>query len=291
MVGSRRCTRAGLAATEEVCSALSRFGVTIVSGLAQGIDRQAHLAGLSGLGRSVAVQATGLHVDYPPQNADLRRTLGRRGLVLTEHPPWTPPLAASFPVRNRIISGLSLGVLVAEAGTRSGSLITARLALEQGREVLALPGAFGQPTFAGCNRLIKDGATLVESAEDVLFALRDQLKGQLKELAAGASGAATNPGRPDGRSGESFGSEPRHPVQDQPGPDSLPVSFAPVPPDIAPDSPEGRVLALLASGERLHIDALAEGLDLEAAPASRVLLLLEMRGLVRQWPGMYYGRA
>jgi DNA processing protein len=343
VVGSRRCTRAGLSATEEVCAALSRFGVTIVSGLAQGIDRQAHLAGLSGLGRSVAVQATGLHVDYPPQNADLRRTLGRRGLVLTEHPPGTRPLATNFPVRNRIISGLSLGVLVAEAGTRSGSLITARLALEQGREVLALPGAFGQPTFAGCNRLIKDGATLVESAEDVLFSLRDQLKGQLKAMAPEALGASASSGgrdgfrpgagaafaghggpdsqaeartdfaevrdevrddariggRPVGRSCESCGSEPRdsaqdpaqYLAQDRPGPDASPAAFSPIPPDIAPDSPEGRVLALLASGERLHIDALAEGLDLAAAPASRALLLLEMRGLVRQWPGMYYGRA
>lgn len=274
VVGSRQCTRMGLSATEAIASALSRAGVTIVSGLAQGIDRQAHLSGLSGPGSSIAVMGTGLHVDYPPQNADLRRAMGARGLVLTEHPPGTRPLASNFPVRNRIISGLSLGVLVAEAAQRSGSLITARLALDHGREVFALPGPCGQPSFTGCHQLIKNGALLVDSAEDILVALRPHLAASLPGLApvraAPAPGPEGTPAGPGIRTATPAADRPRGP-----GP--------------APGTPEDRVLKALGQADRTHIDALAEVLDWEAPAVSRALLLLEMQGLVRQWPGMYYG--
>ncbi len=284
VVGSRKCSPMGVAATENICATLSRSGVTIVSGLALGIDRQAHLAGLSGLGRSIAVMATGLHVDYPPQNADLRRALGSRGLVLTEHPPGTRPLSTNFPIRNRIISGLSLGALVAEAGPRSGSLITARLALEQGRDVFALPGPYGQPSFSGCNQLIKNGALLVESADDIFLALREQLRGLAALIAPGKPSAPASAASPALAPTLS----PVDPVS-QAAPQAARIP-KPLPPDLDPSGPEGRLLGLLAGSERLHIDTLAERLDWEAGAASRVLLLLEMRGLVRQWPGMYYSR-
>ncbi|MDD4951590.1 MAG: DNA-processing protein DprA, partial [Desulfovibrionaceae bacterium] len=152
VVGARHCSGQGLEAAARISAELSAVGLTIVSGMACGIDRQAHLAGLSGIGRSIGVLGAGLDVNYPAGNADLRRDMEEKGLVVTEFGPGIRPEAGNFPFRNRIISGLSLGVLVAEAAERSGSLITARLAGDQGREVFALPGPAGRPESGGCNR-------------------------------------------------------------------------------------------------------------------------------------------
>ena len=144
VVGARECTPMGLEATGRISMQLSKSGITVISGLALGIDRQAHLGGLRGVGSSVAVLGCGLDVDYPQDNRDVRRRLGEKGLVVTEYGPGVRPRPEHFPIRNRLISGLALGVLVAEAAHDSGSLITARLAGEQGREVFALPGPIGQ---------------------------------------------------------------------------------------------------------------------------------------------------
>jgi DNA processing protein len=182
VVGARECTALGLDAAGRISSQLSRIGITVISGLALGIDRQAHLGGLSGIGGSIAVLGCGLDVDYPYGNHDVRRALDTRGLVVTEFGPGVTPRAGNFPFRNRIISALSLGVLVAEAAHNSGSLITARLAGEQGREVFALPGPLGQPTFTGCHRLIKQGAALVESAEDIVEILRYDFARELAHI-------------------------------------------------------------------------------------------------------------
>lgn len=168
IVGSRNATPQGALDAEAFAQDLSQAGMTIVSGLALGIDAAAHRGGLSGLGSSIAVVGTGLDRVYPAANKNLAHKLAESGLIISEFALGTPPLAGHFPKRNRIISGLSRGVLVVEAAPDSGSLITARVAAEQGREVLAIPGSIHSPLSRGCHALIKEGAKLVESAQDVM---------------------------------------------------------------------------------------------------------------------------
>lgn len=172
VVGSRNATPQGTRNAEQFARTLSERGLTIVSGLALGIDAAGHRGGLAGKGATIAVVGTGLDLAYPRANAELTEKIAAHGLVISEFPLGTPPLPANFPKRNRLIAGLSLGVLVVEAAPASGSLITARLAAEQGREVFAIPGSIHSPVARGCHALIKDGAKLVESAEDVLTELR-----------------------------------------------------------------------------------------------------------------------
>lgn len=168
VVGSRNATAQGLRNAEAFALAVSDSGLCVVSGLAQGIDAAAHRGGLAGKGCSVAVVGTGLDKVYPASNRALAHQLAQQGCMVSEFPLGTPPLPANFPRRNRIISGLSLGCLVVEAGLQSGSLITARMALEQGRDVFAIPGSIHTPQSKGCHSLIKQGAKLVESAQDIL---------------------------------------------------------------------------------------------------------------------------
>ncbi len=168
IVGSRNATPQGLRDAEAFALSLSDAGLTIVSGLALGIDAAAHRGGLSGSGSSIAVVGTGLDRIYPARNKALAHNLAEHGLILSEFPLGTPPLPGHFPSRNRLISGLSRGVLVVEATTDSGSLITARVAAEQGREVFAIPGSIHSPLARGCHALLKQGAKLVESAADIL---------------------------------------------------------------------------------------------------------------------------
>jgi DNA processing protein len=172
VVGSRNASAQGCANAELFAHALSLAGLTIVSGLALGIDAAAHEGGLAGPGSTVAVLGTGADRIYPACHGPLARRIGAEGCLLTEYALGTPPAPANFPRRNRIISGLASGVLVVEAAARSGSLITARLAAEQGRDVFALPGSIHAALSKGCHALIRDGAQLVESAADVLGPLR-----------------------------------------------------------------------------------------------------------------------
>lgn len=168
VVGSRNATPQGARDAEAFAHVLSDAGLTIVSGLALGIDAAAHRGGLMGAASSIAVIGTGLDRIYPAKNKALAHQLAESGLVVSEFPLGTPPVAGNFPRRNRIISGLSRGVLVVEAAPDSGSLITARVATEQGREVFAIPGSIHSPVSRGCHALIKQGAKLVESAADIL---------------------------------------------------------------------------------------------------------------------------
>ena len=169
MVGSRNASVQGVSNAQAFAEAFSTAGLTIVSGLALGIDSAAHVGALAaGAGSTVAVVGTGPDLVYPAKNRALWRRIVEAGCVVSEYAPGTPPLAHHFPQRNRIISGLSAGVLVVEAAARSGSLITARLAASQGREVFAIPGSIHAALAKGCHLLIKDGARLVESAADVL---------------------------------------------------------------------------------------------------------------------------
>ncbi|MCK8602005.1 DNA-processing protein DprA [Desulfoferrobacter suflitae] len=176
VVGSRAASPLGIAFTERLCMDLSQYGVTIVSGLAVGIDSAAHRGALRGKGRTLAVLGCGLDIEYPRINRALRGQIIKAGALLSEFPLETLPSAGNFPMRNRIISGLSLGVVVVEAAHRSGSLITARFALEQGREVFAVPGMARHYRSVGPHRLLKQGAKLVESAEDVLEELRPLIR-------------------------------------------------------------------------------------------------------------------
>ncbi|MBE7423251.1 MAG: DNA-protecting protein DprA [Zoogloeaceae bacterium] len=168
IVGSRNATPQGEANAEAFAAALSDAGLTIVSGLALGIDAAAHRGGLRGQSSTIAVIGTGIDRVYPPRNRALAREIAERGAIVSEFPLGTPALRENFPRRNRIISGLARGCLVVEAAERSGSLITARQAGEQGRDVFAIPGSIHSPLSKGCHKLIKQGAKLVEEARDIL---------------------------------------------------------------------------------------------------------------------------
>ncbi|MEK7236736.1 MAG: DNA-processing protein DprA [Nitrospirota bacterium] len=180
IVGARRATAAGRAMTEELSHDLAAAGMTVVSGLARGVDAAAHRGALAAQGRTVAVLGCGIDRTYPPEHDRLRRQIEERGAILSEAPVGAPPHSHHFPRRNRIISGLSLGVIVTEAAINSGSLITARLAAEQGREVFAVPGFVKQDTSRGTNALLKDGAALIERAQDVIDAVLPQLEPALR---------------------------------------------------------------------------------------------------------------
>lgn len=167
MVGARKFTLYGKHVAEELGAEIASRGITVVSGGARGIDTSSHTGALK-TGRTVAVLGCGIDVVYPPENRALFDEIAEKGAVISEYSPGTAPLAPFFPARNRIISGLSMGTLVVEAAERSGSLITAELALSQGRDVFAVPGSIYSPTSEGCNRLIQQGAKLVRSVDDVL---------------------------------------------------------------------------------------------------------------------------
>lgn len=184
VVGTRRPTIYGRQVTEEIVTDLSMNGMTIVSGLARGIDSVAHRAALEAGGKTIAVLASGLDIIYPSENTKLARAITERGALVSEHPPGTRPKPEHFPLRNRIMSGLSLGVLVVEAGERSGALITAHQALEQNREVFAIPGSILSPASRGTNCLIQEGAKLVRSYEDVLQELNMNTAPRQTEIAA-----------------------------------------------------------------------------------------------------------
>lgn len=251
LVGSRRPTRDGLKSAERLASELAAAGLLVVSGLARGIDTAAHRGALAGGGQTVAVLGCGVDVPYPPENGALSERIAAQGCLLSEFPLTTQPLAEHFPRRNRIISGLSRGVLVVEAAEQSGSLITARYALDQGREVLAVPGPITVASCKGSNRLIKEGAALVDSVEDVLLALGvtpQPSAGQLSLLG---------------------------PALEQPLPRCR----------LTPR--EAAVYELLAQGPR-HLDEITAALELTAGEVSAMVLGLELKGLLTQLPGSHY---
>ncbi|MCZ6863033.1 MAG: DNA-processing protein DprA [Alphaproteobacteria bacterium] len=179
VVGARNASGNGKRLAAKLADELGQAGFVVVSGLARGIDASAHKAALAG--GTVGVVAGGIDISYPKENTPLQEEIADRGVLLAESPVGVAPVARHFPRRNRIISGLSLGVVIVEAAPRSGSLITARMALEQGREVFAVPGSPLDPRARGANNLIRQGATLTESAKDIVDALADQMRRPLKE--------------------------------------------------------------------------------------------------------------
>lgn len=312
MVGSRECSRYGIELAHRIAMDLSETGVTVISGLAYGIDREAHLGGLKGPGSSIAVMGTGPDLIYPASNRDIWRELAEKGLILSEFPPGTKPLSGNFPLRNRIISGLSLGVLVVEATTKSGSLITARLAMEQGREVFAVPGPVSLKSYRGCHEIINKGAKLVHGAEDILLELKPQLEAFLaqgrgpksvpaplpefeqarllpdKPMAKAPArrvGAATPPARKPRATAPPLAKTSIRPASG-PAP-SGPPSARPHAPE--PTSPfEDNVSGHLAAMGATHIDSLCRIFGKDASEMSRTLVILELKGVVRRLPGGYY---
>ena len=191
IVGSRNCTPGGAHNAFDFASQLSSSGLTITSGMALGIDAAAHRGALHASGKTIAVTGTGLDLIYPSRNRKLAAEILEQGLIVSEFPLGTTPRPANFPQRNRIISGLSVAILVVEAAQRSGSLITARLAAEQGREVYAVPGSIHNPQTRGCHQLIRDGAALVDAPKDIVAGLSGLLNFVLEQQCQGPQNQTT----------------------------------------------------------------------------------------------------
>jgi DNA processing protein len=252
VVGSRNPTPSGLGNAREFARALASAGLCITSGLATGVDGAAHEGALAG-GTTIAVLGTGPDRIYPAVHHDLAHRIAESGLLVSEFPPGTPARAEHFPRRNRLISGLSLGTLVVEAAPHSGSLITARLAIEQGREVFAIPGSIHNPQARGCHALIRQGAKLVESAQDIVEEL-GSLLGSLEPIAH--------------------------------------TSDTPVPPtDDRLQDPDYQNLMDALGYDPVSIDELITRTGLTAETVSSMLLLLELEGHVSSAPGGRYSRA
>jgi DNA processing protein len=260
VVGSRNPTAGGVENTREFTRALVAHGLAITSGLASGIDGAAHAAAIECGGKTVAVTGTGLDQVYPASNRSLASAIRGHGVLVSEFPPGTPAQRSNFPSRNRIISGLSLGVLVIEAALNSGSLITARLAAEQGREVFALPVSIHNPLAKGCHRLIREGAKLVESIGDILQDLAP-LAGQL------AGALRTSPGASS----------------------SIRLENDPGQPKLA-DDPDYRKLWNSLAYDPLSMDSIILASGLTAKAVSAMLLMLELKGKVEAHPGGAYSR-
>lgn len=243
LVGTRKVSSYGRQVTEQFARELAEGKVTVVSGLAHGIDTIAHTATLDAGGRTIAVLANGLHTIYPPENMGLARRIveSGQGALVTEFPLGVKPDSRNFPARNRIISGLSLGILVTEAPKQSGALITANFALEQGRDVFGVPGSIYSPGSVGINKLIQDGAHLVTNVQDILMALNLFMVPQHIEMQTAL-----------------------------------------------PDNLEESTLLALLSHNPLHVDELIRESGLPAMTVTSTLMMMELKGMIRQYGGMQY---
>ncbi|MDR3121691.1 MAG: DNA-processing protein DprA [Clostridiales bacterium] len=261
VVGARHPSAYGLAVTKKLVSGLVAYGFTIASGLAMGIDAAAHAEAIASGGKTIAFLGCGVEQAYPASNRRLMEEVLRRGAVYSEYPPGTPPLSYHFPQRNRLVSGMSLGVLVVEAGEKSGALITAGLAGEQGRDVFAAPGNITSPLSRGTNALLRDGAGLVTSAEDVVFALNPYFDGgpwtgPPPSATAAASAKALTAARAAGLTER---------IE-------------------ALDGPERDLARLLRDRGPLDHDALAALGGLGAREVGAAVIKLELKGLIRRTP-------
>lgn len=257
VVGARMCSTYGENSSEMIARDLASRGITITSGLARGIDAAAHRGAMKGLGRTVAVMGTGIDNVYPRENNGLvREILANGGCLVTQFPLGTPPIKENFPYRNRIISGLSYGVLIVEASERSGSLITARLAAEQNREVMAVPGNITSGNSFGTNYLIKSGAKLVQQWQDVVAELPSEIAASIL---------------------------PPKVEDDKPSPNKPKIPL-----DLSEH--ERQVWSILAPDDSTHIDVLLETSGLSFGDLNNALVGLDIRDLIRVLPGKHYAR-
>ncbi len=269
IVGSRNPTHAGSDTARHFAAYLTSMGITVTSGMAMGIDVAAHEGalesinkGLNGHGFTVAVTGTGLDRVYPAKNRDIAHSIAENGVLVSEYAPGTPPLPGNFPRRNRIISGLSLGVLVVEAALQSGSLITARLAVDQGREVFAVPGSIHHPLAKGCHTLIREGAKLVETAEHIVEEL-----GALTEMLA-----------------QSEQKMPNLVTSEQSEKESLEFQV----PSVLESDDEYKQVLKCVDFEPTSVDKVVERSGLTADAVCSMLLVLELQGYVKALSGGYY---
>ncbi len=261
VIGSRRCSTYGENACAMITEELARRGICIVSGLARGIDSVAHRTALKVNGKTIAVLGTGIDDVYPKENEKLvEKILENGGAVVSQFPLQTPPLKDNFPYRNRVISGLCLGVLIVEASERSGSLITARYALEQNREVFAVPGNITSRTSIGTNYLIKTGAKLVQQWQDIVSELPADIRSKILSERSEKIG--------DGRKAEKS--------------ELLPADLTQV---------ERKIYKILPTDEPVHFDTIVEIAQISVSELSTALFALEMRGLIRSFPGNCYARS
>ncbi len=325
IVGSRRCSPYGRLVAHSLARDLAARGITIVSGLAMGIDGAAHQGALEAGGRTIGVIACGLDIPYPSQHAELKEKIIQQGAIVCEVPLGTPPTPARFPVRNRIISGLSLGVVVVEAPEKSGALITAHQAADQGREVFAVPGSVNSFHSRGCHNLLRDGAKLVETVDDILEELSLTLASPVgrdlpipPQSAGMVMPALHQPQDSNAASDKLSRSKPRQRPSDRTRAKassasiegSSPSSFIiqPVAPSPAgeersrvhplPEAPplpagltaeEGRLLASLSLQQK-YVDEIIRETALPSSEVSAGLMLLELKGLVRRLPGNLFVR-
>ena len=259
IVGSRNATAGGVAHARDFAATLAATGLVITSGLAAGIDAAAHGACLDAGGQTIAVTGTGLDRVYPARHRELAHRIVAQGAMISQFPPGTEPRPGHFPVRNRIISGMSLGTLVVEAGLHSGSLITARLATEQGRDVFAIPGSVHNPLARGCHRLIREGAKLVESAAEIA----EELKPLAGQLASALAELLTRP--------------------------EADFDAAADAPQLALDPEYVRLLGAIGY-DPTPVDVIIERTHLTTAAVSSMLLMLELEGHVAAHPGGRYSR-
>ncbi len=265
VVGTRDPTDYGRQAAMQLAGDLARAGYAVVSGMAKGIDAAAHAGALGAGGETVGVLGHGIDLTYPRENGRLFAAMRERGLLVTELPPGAEPLAGNFPRRNRLISALSEGVLVVEMAVKSGAQHTVGYALEQGKEVFAVPGPIGSPMSAGTNQLLKDGARLVTSAEDVL----EELRGVGRSASVRVARAPAS----------------RQPLD--PGFDAAPAPEPAQPEGLSPE--EARAWSALGA-EPLHVDDVAASAGLAPGGVLAALLGLELRGAAEQLPGKRYRR-
>jgi DNA processing protein len=258
IVGAREATPYGLGCAERLAADLAARGITVVSGLARGIDSAAHRGALRAGGRTIAVLGSGVDVIYPPENRRLASDIAARGAIVSQFPPGTSPLAGYFPARNRVIAGLSLGVVVVEAAEKSGSLITAGLAGELGREVMAVPGPLTSLMSRGAHRLIQDGAALVQGWEDVVSQLPLRFRDQVKPLVGTCTSTAGSPNH------LAHGQHAEGDVE---------------------DSEESSRLLRVIGWEPIGIDQIIERSGMAPGRTSALLMTLEIEGRIRQLEG------
>ena len=288
LVGSRTASFHGLASARRFAGEGAAKGLTIVSGLAKGVDAQAHWGALEAGGRTLAVLGSGLDWKYPKENAKLYEHIPASGALISEFPPDLKPIPANFPRRNRVIAGLSLAVVVVEAGERSGALITARQALEINREVMALPGPAGIDGARGGNKLIKDGAALVENMDEVIAEIRPRLLEGLNPIQpAGRPIAAPPLNHEEIPAPLAEAASAKRGQAGAKAPSSIRPQLKDIGPPPEPDSPEGIVLKILASGPK-DAESLVQLSGLTVSDISLTLLTLELQGqLVRLESGLY----
>lgn len=312
VVGSRNCTNEGVTVSLKIVRGLSRAGITIVSGMAKGIDAIVHEAALEGAGSTIAVLGSGIDVPYPKDNRALYEKLCKHALVLSEVMPGGVPHAANFPVRNRIISGLSKAVLVVEAGIKSGSLVTARHALEQNRDVYAVPGSTLSQTSEGCRELIRSGAKVVFSSDDVILELapllsadlelskkRKKQKQQIEKVTTPAPKVAASDPKTELQTGEEQTAQ-NNTTTGNSAERMLDTSFAQkqaedndffintlaIPHKL--DETETTIYKQLLKHAPIHIDTLALNLQMDISELASMLTMMEVKELLVRMPGMYY---